>query len=90
MTFSVWREVPDTDGLLNPAAGEPTVAGAFQVSVEGTAAGFRELARYLLGVAELDTRADPDFHEHHEVASADGRTRVHLIVRRRAADVPGT
>jgi hypothetical protein len=44
--------------------------------------GYRELARYLLAVAELDVRADADFHEHHEVASGDGRTRLHLIVRR--------
>src|SRR5690606_27614075 len=79
----LWREVPDEDGLLNPVPGEPTVEGAFQLSLEGTAAGFRALARYLLAVAELDVRADPGFHEHHEVTSGDGRTRLHVIVRRR-------
>jgi len=78
----MWREVPDEAGLLNPVAGEPTVDGAFQLSLEGTAGGYRELARYLLAIAELDVRADADFHEHHEVASSDGRTRLHLIVRR--------
>jgi hypothetical protein len=79
---SVWREVPDEDGLLNPVLGEPTIEGSFQISIEGTAAGYRELARYLLAVAELDVAADPGFHEHHKVVSADGRTRFHLIVRR--------
>lgn len=82
LQVSVWREVPDEDGLLNPVIAEPTVADAFQVTIEGTAAGFRELARYLLGVAELDVSADPDFHEHHELTSSDGRTHLHLIVRR--------
>ena len=84
LRFTVWREVLDDHGELNPVVGEDTIAGAFQVSLEGTAAGYRELARYLLGIAELDVRADPDFHDHHEVLSADGRTRLHLIVRRRA------
>jgi hypothetical protein len=84
VAFSVWREVPDEDGHLNPVVGEDTVAGAFQLSLEGTASGFRELARYLLGIAELDVNADLDFHEHHELTSADGRTQLHVIVRRRA------
>ena len=80
--FVVWRQTPDEDGQLNPVLGEPSVGASFQVSLEGTAAGYRELARYLLAVAELDVRADPGFHEHHEVVSEDGRTHMHLIVRR--------
>lgn len=78
----MWREVPDEEGLLNPVPGEPTVDGAFQLRLEGTAAGYREVARYLLAIAELDVTADAEFHEHHEVVSGDGRTRLHLIVRR--------
>ncbi len=81
--FEVWREVPDEEGLWNPVIGEGTVAGGFQISIEGTSSGYRELARYLLAIAELDTTADPDFHEHHEVTSSDGRTRLHIIVRKR-------
>ena len=88
LAFEVWREVPDDEGLWNPVIGEDTVGGGFQVSLEGTSAGYRELARYLLAVAELDTSADPDFHEHHEFTSADGRTRVHPIVRKRPDDRP--
>jgi len=80
--FEVWREMPDEDGLLNPVVGEDSVEAAFQISLEGSAAGFRELARYLLAVAELDLQGQEAFHEHHEVASTDGRTRFHIIVRR--------
>jgi hypothetical protein len=80
--FEVWREVPDDEGQLNPVVGEGSVKAAFQVSLTGTAAGFRELARYLLAVSELDLRGHQDFHEHHEVTSVDGRTRFHIIVRR--------
>jgi hypothetical protein len=81
--FEVWREVPDRDGGSNPVVGEPTVDGAFQLSLSGTAAGFRELARYFLALAELDVKRRSDFHEHHEAVSSDGRTRFHVIVRRR-------
>lgn len=91
--FEVWREVPDDDGLWNPVVGEDTVAGGFQISVEGTSSGDRELARYLLAIAELDTSADPGFHEHHEVSSTDGRTRLHIILRKRPdgqAHIPKT
>jgi len=58
-------------------------AGAFQVNLWGTATDFRELGRYLLAIAELDTTADPDFHQHHdELRTDDGRTRIDLIVRK--------
>ncbi|MDQ3997045.1 MAG: hypothetical protein M3303_08495 [Gemmatimonadota bacterium] len=83
LQFEVWREVRDEEGLWNPAIGERTVDGGFQISIQGTSAGYRELARYLLAIAELDTAADPDFHEHHEISSADSRTRLHVIVRKR-------
>jgi len=81
--FELWREVRDEEGLWNPVIGEDTVARGFQLSIEGTSSGYRELARYLLAIAELDTTADPGFHEHHEVSSADGRTRLHIILRKR-------
>ena len=88
MQFEIWREVPGEEGLWNPVIGEDTVEGGFQISLAGTSAGYRELARYLLAIAELDTTADPDFHEHQEMLSVDGRTRLHLIVRKRPDERP--
>jgi hypothetical protein len=83
--FHVWPELLDENGIANPPSGSATVEGSFQISLEGSSAVYRELGRYLLGIAELDTSADPDFHEHHELTSADGRTRLHLILRKRAS-----
>jgi hypothetical protein len=80
--FNVLREVPDEDGILNPLEGDAILDGALQINLWGDSASFRELGRYLLALAELDTTADPDFHQHHELTSADGRSRVHLIVRK--------
>jgi hypothetical protein len=71
--FSVHREVVDENGILNPVLGEDTVLGAFQINLQGNSKGYRELGRYFLALAELDTAADPDFHEHHEVVSSDKR-----------------
>ena len=88
LRFEMCPELLDEDGTLNPVPGSSTVEGAFQVNVEGTAAGYRELARYLLGIAELDTAVDPGFHEHHEVLSGDGRTHLHLILRKRPDSKP--
>jgi hypothetical protein len=82
LSFSVQREIVDENGIWNPIFGEDTVEGGFQINLWGTSEGYRELAKYLLAVAELDSSADPDFHEHHEVTSADGRTRLHVIVRK--------
>jgi len=70
-------------GSGTPVIGEDTVDGGFQLSITGTSAGYREIARYLLAIAELDTSADPGFHDHHEVSSTDARTRLHIIVRKR-------
>lgn len=78
----VWPAAPDEHGIDNPSIGGATLEGALQLELTGTAEGYRELARYLLGLAELDTTADPDFHDHHELRSADGRTRLHVIVRK--------
>jgi len=83
LQFELWREVPNEEGLWNPVIGENTVDGGFQLSITGTSAGYREIARYLLAIAELDTSADPGFHDHHEVSSTDARTRLHIIVRKR-------
>jgi len=59
------------------------VEGSFQLNLIGTARGLRELGRYFLALAELDSSADPDHHQHFDgVRSADGRTVVDVIVRK--------
>ena len=82
LDFNVRREVLDENDILNPVIGEDTLEAAFQINLWGTSQGFRELGRYLLALAELDTGKDDSFHEHHEVVSGDGRTHMHIIVRK--------
>ena len=75
------------DGLLNPEPGGPSVEGTFQLNIFGTAHGFRELGRYFLALAELDSSADPEHHQHFDgVCSEDGRTMVDIIVRKGPGD----
>ena len=83
IAFLVDRETPDEDGRWNPVLGEPTLAEGLQINIWSDSEGFRELGRYFLALAELDSREDPGFHEHHEgLISADGRTRLHVICRK--------
>ena len=81
--FAVFKERLGREGLWNPRDGEPTVAGGFQISVTATSRGFRELGRYLLALAEIDSSRDEDYHEHVQALSGDGRTRFHFILRKR-------
>ena len=81
--FAVFRERLGRDGLWNPRDGEPTVKGGFQISVTATSRGFRELGRYFLSLAEIDSSLDDNYHEHVETLSADGRTRFHFILRKK-------
>ncbi len=82
LDFNVRREAIDENGLLNPVIGEDTLEAAFQINMWGTSRGFRELAQYLLAIAEIDVGTDNSFHEHHEVVSGDGRIHLHIIVRK--------
>ena len=83
VAFLVNRESIDDYGLWNPAPGEPTLASGLQVNIWADSDGYRELGRYFLALAELDSHEDPGFHEHHEgLTSADGRTRLHVICRK--------
>ena len=82
LSCSVWAEVPDEEGVLNPNFEEGTYQGGLQINIWGNSEGYRELAKYLLAVAELDTGTDPSFHEHHHVVSSDGRAQIHIIVRK--------
>jgi len=86
--YLLHRTIPDSeDGLLNPEPGEPSVEGAFQLNISGTAHGFRELGRYFLALAELDSSADPDHHQPFDgVRSEDGQTVVDIIVRKGPGD----
>src|SRR5688572_19591972 len=72
--FAVMRERLGRNGLWNPRDGEPTVKGGFQISVTATSRGFRELGRYFLALAEIDSSLDEDYHEHVEFLSSDERT----------------
>jgi hypothetical protein len=86
--YLLHRTIPDPeDGLLNPEPGEPGVEGTFQLNISGTAHGFRELGRYFLALAELDSSVDPGHHQHFDgVRSEDGRTVVDIIVRKGPGD----
>jgi hypothetical protein len=89
VTFSVHQEVLDEDGIFNPVDGAGPFNGALQINIEADAQGWRELGRYLLGLAEYDVGGDPGFHQHHErLVSADGRTRLHVIVRKPLTQQP--
>jgi hypothetical protein len=88
VSFIIHREVPDEDGIWNPIADENTVEGGFQLSIYGNSEGYRELGKYLLALAELDTSADEGFHEHHDdLISLDARTRLHIILRKREVKI---
>ena len=77
LTFSVYRERGDK----RPVPFE----GTLQLDIKGTPDGYRDAARYLLALAELDTMADPDFHDHQDgFVSEDGRATVNLVLRRSA------
>jgi hypothetical protein len=85
LRFSVHRQVPDENYILNPVPGEDTVEGSFQINLFGNSAGYRELGKYFLAIAELDTSEDPNYHDHFDdLKSEDGRTHLHIIVRKEA------
>lgn len=84
ISFTIHRQIPDEDGILNPVFGEETVKGSFQINVYGNSKGYRELGKYLLALAELDAREDESFHQHHDdLMSADDRTHLHIILRKK-------
>lgn len=81
--FHMLPVVEDREGGIGPDPHGSTFEGRLQINVWGTSADFRELGRYLLAIAELDTSADPGFHQHHDdLRSDDGRTQLDLIVRK--------
>ena len=75
MRFNLFREDESN-------ASGTSIDGAFQINVWGPSEAYRALGTYLLALAELDSSADPNFHEHVQVASFDGRTRLEVILRK--------
>jgi len=83
VNFLIHREQLDENGFWNPVAGEVSVTGGLQVNLYGRRAHYLQLAEFFRRFAELDTAQDGDFHRHFEaVFSVDGRTRIHLILRK--------
>jgi len=81
--FNVLPEWEDSESGSGPISGASSYEGTMQVNLWGTAGDYRELARHLLAIAELDSSADPNFHQHYdELRSDDGHTRLHLILRK--------
>lgn len=81
LAFSLVRESEDEESIVPFEA----VAGLFQVNLYGNSRGYRELAKYFLGLAELDTGTDPDHHDHFDrLESGDGAVMVNLIVHKAA------
>jgi hypothetical protein len=90
VTFLACREYPDETGNWNPRDGEPPLEAAFQVNVFGRREHYLKLAEMLRAFAETDVSQYGIEHEHFEgLTSADGRVRVHLILRV-GDDVAGT
>ncbi len=68
---------------------DASLEGRFQINIWGSKEAYRALGTYLLALAELDTAADPDYHEHVQVGSFDGRTQLEVILRKpRTAQPP--
>ncbi len=85
--FTLHRELSDDEGVSGPVPGELGIRGTFQLNLFGTTKGFRELGRYFLGLAELDSAADPDYHEHFDgLLSLDSQTMVNVVVRKQEAN----
>jgi hypothetical protein len=90
VTFLACREYPDETGNWNPRDGEPPLEAAFQVNIFGRRENYLKLAEMLRAFAETDVSRYGIDHEHFEgLTSADGRVRVHLILRI-GDDVAGT
>jgi hypothetical protein len=82
VTFHVHREVRDDNGLWNPTD-EGSLEGGLQINVYGRKADYLQLADAIRAFAGVDSSNDGDFHRHIEgLMSVDGRTRLHIILRK--------
>jgi hypothetical protein len=81
--LDVLPEIDDGEGGSGPGPGDGSYAGKLQVNLWDTSDDYRDLARHLLAIAELDSTADPGFHQHYdELWTNDGRTHLHVILRK--------
>jgi hypothetical protein len=81
--FNVLPEIEYEDGSIGPTPDAVGHQGSLQINLAGTASDYRELGRHLLAIAELDSSADPGFHQHYDgLRSTDGRTQINLILRK--------
>ncbi len=82
LSFTVHGEYKGRDRLWNPVDGEGTFKGSFQINVCGSAKAYRDLSKRLSHFADtVRSAGDEDCHEHFELVSSDGRTRLHFILR---------
>lgn len=75
-TFKACREEIDENGIWNPIDGAGSFNGGLQINLYGNREKFLELSRYFAVMAEI-----VDNHDHNEVVSEDGVTRLHFIIR---------
>ena len=83
VNFVVAREYLGRDGQWNPRRGGPPFKGGLQINVFGRREHYLRLARFFRRLAERDTSADSEYHEHFMgLLSADGTVRLHVILRK--------
>jgi hypothetical protein len=74
--FTACQEWVDEDGIWNPRDGNGSFKGGLQINVYGNKERFLALSKYF---AEMAAVADD--HDHCELVSDDGYTRLHFIIR---------
>jgi hypothetical protein len=83
VSFIIAKESLGPDGIWNPSDEDGSLQGGLQVNLIGNKDDYYALADWIRQFADQDSSSDSDFHEHFEgVMSADGRTRLHLIIRK--------
>jgi len=83
LKFVVHKQELDENGILNPVENGVTLKGSFQINLTGNSDGYKEIGKYFLALAELDSSQDPDFHEHlDDIISEDGKTHFDIIIRK--------
>jgi hypothetical protein len=85
--FSMYRQEMDENGIWSPVLDEDSVEGCFQINISATSKGYRELGKYFLSLAEIDSRKDKNYHEHvDDISSLDNRTKIDFVFRKTASN----
>jgi len=82
VTFLMAREHPNEDGLWNPRDDDPPLEGGFQVNVFGTREHYLRLADAIRRFAEQETSHDVDHERFEGLHTANGKVRLHVILRK--------